>query len=112
MFLDSGLSVTDILNPLLDSASSFSFPSFLKINYLLEKQNTKPGAMGHGACYFKAWEAMGKRLLWPKKHWSFEQTRIFLVGGPSPATSLSLPRGLMAIIGGKRQSEAGSLWVP
>lgn len=36
--------------------------------------------MGHGACYFKAWEPMGKRLLWPKKYWSFEQTRIFPCG--------------------------------
>lgn len=62
-------------------------------------------ATGHGACYFKAWEPMGKRLLWPKKHWSFEHTRIFLVGGPSPAASLSLSRGLMAIIGG-----SASLW--
>lgn len=49
-------------------------------------------AKGHSTCYFKAWKPMGKRLLWPKKHWSFEQTRIFLMGGPSPGASFSLAK--------------------
>lgn len=31
------------------------------------------------------------------------------MGGPSPVASLSLPRGLMATIGAKRHSVAGSV---
>lgn len=48
--------------------------------------------MGHGACYFKAWDIRGEEPSLAKGTRFFEQTRISLMGGPSPAASLFAKR--------------------